>query len=122
VQAVEGDLTEGGAVGEEGFPVGEGGGTEGGEGLGGVLFAEGEVGEADLVMGEVEAGELRLELGQSALERLLEVGGAAVPEVPGGEGQESRGEKGETEEVQEEPFSTDSGLGRRRGRAGWGRC
>jgi hypothetical protein len=32
VEAVEGDLTEGGAVGEEGFPVGEGGGTEGGEG------------------------------------------------------------------------------------------
>ena len=88
----------------------------------GVLFAEGEVGDADLVMGEVEAGELRLELGQSALERLLEVGGAAVPEVPSGEGQEGGGEKGETEEVQEEPFSAVSGLGRRRGKAGWGRC
>jgi hypothetical protein len=99
VEAVEGDLTEGGAVGEEGFPVGEGGGTEGGEGLGGVLFAEGEVGEADLVMGEVEAGELRIELGQSVFEGLLDVGGALVPEVPGGDGQESRGDEGESEKV-----------------------
>ena len=57
---------------------------EGGEGFGGVLFAEGEVGEADLVTGEVKVAELRLELGQSALESLLKVGGATVPEVPGG--------------------------------------
>jgi hypothetical protein len=85
VQAVESDLTEGGAVGEEGFPVGEGGRMEGGERFGGILFAEGEVGEADLVTGEVEVAELRLELGQSALESLLKVGGALVPEVPGGE-------------------------------------
>ena len=84
MQAVEGDLTEVRAVGEEGFPVGDGGGTEGGEGFGGVLFAEGEVGEADLVTGEVKVAELRLELGQSALESLLKVGGATVPEVPGG--------------------------------------
>ncbi len=70
---------------------------EGGEGFWGILFAEGEVGEADLVTGEVEVAELRLELGQSALESLLKVGGAAVPEVPGGEGQESRGDEGETE-------------------------
>ncbi len=84
VQAVEGDLTEVRAVGEEGFPVREGGGMEGSEGFGGILFAEGEVGEPDLVTGEVEVAELRLELGQSVLESLLEVGGAAVPEVPGG--------------------------------------
>jgi hypothetical protein len=95
---------------------------EGGEGLGGVLFAEGEVGEADLVMGKVEVAELRLELGQSVLESLLKVGGAALPEVPSSEGQEGGGEEGETEEVQEEPFSAVSGLGWRRGRAGWGRC
>ena len=122
MQAVEGDLAEVGAVGEESLPVREGGGTEGGEGLWGIFFAEGEGGEADFATGDVEVGELRIELGQSVFEGLLDVGGAVVPKVPGGEGQESRGDEGETEEVQEEPFSADSGLWRRRGKAGWGRC
>ena len=99
MQAVEGDLAEAGAVGEEGLPVREGGGTEGGEGLWGILFAEGEGGETNFATGDVEVGELGIELGESVFEGLLDVGGAVVPEVPGGEGQEGRGDEGESEKV-----------------------
>lgn len=90
MQPVEGDLIEGGTVGEERLPVGEGGGAEGGEGLRSVLFVEGEIGETDFVTGDVEAGELRAELGKSPMECLLNVGSALAPNVPGGEQQKSR--------------------------------
>lgn len=88
----------------------------------GVFFLKRERRDTDLAAGNIEVCELGGELGQSLLDFLQDVGGALVPQVPGGEGQEGRGDKSETEEAQEEPFFAVSGLGGRRGRAGWGRC